>query len=105
MKTINEIKDLIELRIAQLNDEGKKGVKKLDDDIVLYKKCLMYLESSPSEEFVTKQHETLVNKINKINQLCEERQLATSKDKTEYKNALGMKELKEQLKYIEFIIN
>lgn len=109
MRTIKEIKDLIELRTAELFDERKskksKKSKKMDSNLLLYKNSLLYLETLPYEDFVLKQHNDVVRKINAINNMCKERKLVTSKAQTDFKNALGMKELKQQLKHIEFILD
>jgi hypothetical protein len=105
MRTKEEVKQLIQLRVAELQGEGKKKSKRLDNYLLLYRTSLLYLESDPTEGFVNKQYEYVNKRIAWIEKLCQERKLATTKDETEYKNSFGMVELNNQLKYLKFLLN
>lgn len=105
MKTKEEVRQLIQLRVAELRDQGDKKSKRLDNYLILYRTSLLYLESDPTEDFVNKQYESVNKRIDTLERACQERKLATVKDETKYKNNLGMLELKSQLKYLKFLLN
>jgi hypothetical protein len=105
MKTKEEVRQLIELRVAELKDQGDKKSKRLDNYLTLYRTSLLYLDSDPNEAFVNKQYEYVNKRIAWIEKLCQERKLATVKDETEYKNSFGMVDLNNQLKYLKFLLN
>jgi hypothetical protein len=113
MRTVKEIKKLEKQRIEEFqklkNSESFKVVKreesKCKKEIAFYRDCVLYIQSNPTKEFLVKQKESVLQKIDNIEQAMIKREFTLTKDKTAFKKSLGIDKLNTQLKYLNFILD
>lgn len=115
MKTITKIKALIKDNLAELEVPGVVITKRAQNAIIrkdkFLKEILMYLETNPKLEFLNKEKERLstliIAKESQFERwsknICD-KSLEVSKRKSTFDRELGIKNLKNQLKTINFIL-
>jgi hypothetical protein len=112
MKTVQDINKLIEgiqleyekiLKYSPISHRRK--IKLLDEKYSFLKKIKLYLESSPSQEFLTQNKEDIERKIDIILENFEfELKHNEALKVEEYKKRSGVHDLKKKLKTINFIL-
>lgn len=113
MKTLDYVKsqlqDAIKLGESELS---KREAKQCEKEIKHLYSCQLYLETNPTEEFITKQQKDVINKIKAINggyqKWCsantKERD-STSNPKAKYNTMMGLKNLKAQLSTLNYLLS
>lgn len=112
MKTLQNVKD--ELLVARKLSEqelSKKEKSKLEKELKHLYACQLYLESDPTQTFLEKQQKDLKHKIKIVTSgfstWCsnnpKERD-SCKNPKSKYNTMMGLKNFKEQLRTIEYLL-
>lgn len=115
MKTIKILKSEMEDIKSDMKREKEADTKeslnrykKLNAKLSHLKLCLMYLESEPTVEFITKEKDRLTNRVNKLMDLYVEPVgwLKTLKlrHKRDYEKEMGIPKLRKQLSTLYFLL-
>lgn len=115
MKTLAEVrKDIanIENKYVPGQQPKKKAEKKADQDLVaFYRNALLYLETSPTEDFIKKQ---MIDTLAKINRRLEmwkapedERilQKEINRRRREHEKEWGVPELRQKYRMLQYLLN
>lgn len=80
-----------------------KFTKKINARVAFIRKCILYLETSPTKEFIEKQLKDVNKGLTGIKDEC--KQFAKTKERvTEIKKERGFKKLSDQKKALQFIL-
>ncbi len=105
-REINEITDRVRLE----TDMRKSEKTKLKKRVGLLRKCILYLETNPTDDFLKKEIDRLENRISLIMALCplgEPKAVAGSvikKMKIEYEKNHDIPKFREQVRVMRFLI-
>ena len=116
MKSIKKIEqemDSIQVEISTNSVYYKEtDINRMKKRYIFLKMCYMYIESSPTDDFLNKEKDRLLNKINLINagyepnmKLIERGLKKEEQDEHKFYNKImNVSKFKEQLKCINFLI-
>jgi hypothetical protein len=116
MKKVKQIKEEmnnIQVELSTGKHESQTLINRIKKKYQFLGLCKWYIESNPTEEFIGKEKERLVNKISLINDgyIPNERLIAhglikqEAEERKDYHLIMNTKKFKEQLKAINFLID
>jgi hypothetical protein len=111
-----EVSDAINAGVTNGNLPAyQKSIERLkskaNKQIEFYNKCILYLESKPTDEFIAKQIRSVENVIKVIDREFDyhldncKNQEQFIKNRSNFYKDRGIQKLNEQLKYLNFLLN
>lgn len=110
MKTLEEVKKQITDLREEAKGLGKKEAKKICKRLGLLYSVQLYLETSPTQQFIEKQKDNLEYKVKVINDGFSTWRNNNPKDsnvnnpKSKYNSYMGLRQVREQLATINYIL-
>jgi len=112
MKTEKYLKEQIE-KIAHdcFHEREENALKVLMDRMSFAKNCLLYIQTNPSEEFLTKERDRINNRVDMLMKsyvgLNETKNSVSKclKHKKDYEKEMGIPHLRKQLSTLNFLLN